>query len=347
MNSRFYYDDGIALHVGDALEVMASLPSGSVDCVVTSPPQWGLRDYGTADWAGGDPECHHTLGTTPHQRRTTKRSVNGKQCRRCGATSQDQQYGLERTLDEYIETIVAAASEAGRLLRPDGSLWLNLRDSYSYQTNGTGRYRENRTKTPSPNVRHKSLMGIPWRTAIRLQEEGWIIRNAIVWHKPNSIPDPASDRFSSRYEMLFFLVKQPDYHVERVNILEPLSEERPDRRKAHRGGNKPNTVKSPWQAPSAGKNLGDLWSVPTRPLPKWHTAPFPLNLPLRCIAAGSRPSGMVLDPFSGAGTTGLAARQLGRRFTGIDLRRDFHDLALRRLAAEADPPDVVTAASTP
>lgn len=342
MNSCYYDDRATTLYVGDALEVMATLPSASVDCVVTSPPQWGLRDYGTANWVGGDSQCRHTLGTTPHQRRTAKSSKKGgvpgdATCRRCGATSTDKQYGLEGTLEEYIENLRKIAAEAWRLLCPDGTFWLNLRDNYSYQSNGTGRHQDDSNGDPSDRVRHKSLMGIPWRTALRLQEDGWIIRNAIIWHKPNSIPDPAHDRYSSCYEMLFFLVKQPDYHVERQSILEPRSEERPAHRKERRGANKPNSIKTPWRERSIGKNLGDLWSIPTRPIPERHVAPFPIDLPLRCIAVGSRPAGKVLDPFSGSGTTGLAARQLGRRFQGIDLRRDYHDLALRRLTTETDP----------
>jgi len=346
MSSLYYRDPSTELHVGDAVDVMATLPSASVDCVVTSPPQWGLRDYGTAEWVGGNPRCRHTLGTTPHQRRSVKKTGIGghrarteKHCRRCGAISRDKQYGLEPTLDEYVHKLGEASAEIARLLTPEGTFWLNLRDGYSYHNNGTGSTRRIDPGESGEVVRHKSLMGIPWRVALHLQKQGWIIRNAVVWHKPNSIPDPATDRFSSRYEMVFLLVQQPDYHVDASRVLEPLSQERPAHRKVHRGGKKPHTVKSPWRPRSPGKNPGDVWSMSTRPLPDAHCAPFPIDLPWRCIAAGCPEDGHVLDPFSGAGTTGLAARQLGRFYRGIDLRRDYHDIALRRLAS-SQPADI-------
>lgn len=339
MTSLYYRDSSTDLYLGDALDIMSSLPNASVDCVVTSPPQWGLRDYGTAEWAGGNPRCSHTFGTTPHQRRSVKKTGIGhhrtraeKCCRRCGAIAHDKQYGIEETIDKYVDKIGEVSAEIARILAPEGTFWINLRDSYSYHNSGTGSTQKStRGESPDVLVRHKSLMGIPWRVALRLQRDGWIIRNAIVWHKPNSIPDPAGDRFSSRYEMVFLLVKQSEHHVDTNRVLEPLAEDRPARRKNRRGGNKPHTVQSPWHPRTPGKNPGDVWSMPTRPLPDAHCAPFPIDLPWRCITAGCPEDGRVLDPFSGAGTTGVAARQLGRRYRGIDLRADYHDIALRRL----------------
>lgn len=341
MSKLYYRDADTELYVGDALTVLATMPASSVDCVVTSPPQWGLRDYGTAKWIGGNPQCEHTLGTTPHQRRNTKKRGLGprgtnaqKRCRICGAFCLDQQYGLEATIDEYINKLELVGREIWRVMQPGGTFWLNLRDGYSYHNNGTGSNREPRVAA-SDNpyagiVRHKSLFGIPWRAALSLQNDGWIIRNAIVWHKPNSIPDPAADRLSSRYEMLFLLVKQPDYHFNIDAVRAPYSKNRPVWRKTHHGGKKPHTVKTPWRPEAEGKNLGDVWSLSTRPLPEAHSAPFPVDLPWRCIAAGCPEKGRVLDPFSGAGTTGIAAHQLGRRYQGIDLRSDYHDIFLRR-----------------
>ncbi len=337
MNSLYYRGENIELHLGDALRVMKSLPSASVDCVVTSPPHWGLRDYGTAVWMGGDANCRHTLGTTPHQRRTAKkRSPNRdrpsteKGCRKCGAIPHDQQYGLESTIDDYVDRMREASAEIWRLLTPQGTYWLNLRDGFSYHNSGTGSTRRVTREEAPGVVPHKSLMGIPWRITLGLQRDGWIVRNAIVWHKPNAIPDPASDRLSTRYEMLFLLAKHPDYHFNIEAIREPYSEDRPSWRKIHNGGNKPHTVKTPWRPEAGTKNVGDVWSLSTRPLPEAHSAPFPIDLPRRCIAAGCPSEGTVLDPFSGAGTTGLAARELGHRYIGIDLRADFHDIFLRR-----------------
>lgn len=342
MNSLYYRDAITELHVGDALDVMKAIPASSVDCVVTSPPQWGLRDYGTASWIDGNPHCRHSLGTTPHQRRTSKRSGTGsahlpKRCRKCGARCRDPQYGLEPTLEDYVERLRTVGAEIARVLRPRGTFWLNLRDSYSYHTNRTGSTATTtggeEPETARWPVRHKSLFGIPWRVAFALQSDGWIVRNAIVWHKSNAIPDPATDRLSSRYEMLFLLVKQSDYHFDVNPIREPYSQARPVKRKTHYGGNKPNTVKTPWHVPrGSGKNPGDVWSLSTRPLPDAHCAAFPVDIPQRCIAAGCPGGGVVLDPFSGAGTTGLAAHQLGRHYEGIDLRADFHEIFLRRRA---------------
>lgn len=345
MNSLYHRDETIELHVGDALQVMKTLLNSSVDCVVSSPPHWGLRDYGTAVWTGGNPDCSHSLGTTPHQRRTAKkravarlRSNVNKHCRKCGALAHDQQYGLESSLDEYVDRVREVSAEIGRLLTPRGTYWLNLRDSFSYHNSGTGSTRRITAEHAPGVIRHKSLMGIPWRVALGLQTDGWIVRNAIVWRKPNAIPDPASDRFSSRYEMVFLLVKQPEYYFDSTQMLEPFSQSRPEHRKNHYGGTKPHTVRSPWSPTGAGKNIGDVWSISTRPLAYSHCAPFPIDLPLRCIAAGCPENGRVLDPFSGSGTTGLAARKMGHFFQGIDLRADYHDMFLRRLMG--DQPNV-------
>lgn len=339
----YYRDPHIQLHVGDATTVLATLPDGSVDCVVTSPPYWGLRDYGTATWIGGNPRCQHTLGTTPHQRRSPKATYpaeaikNGeKRCRRCGAVCQDLQYGHEPTPEKYVEQLRRALSEVWRILSPEGTVWLNLGDSYSSNSDGYVCARRGNPRQPSYRpatvVSHKSLVGMPWRVAFALQNDGWIIRNAIVWHKPNGMPESVQDRLSCRYEMLFLLVKQQHYFFNLDAIREPYTADRPLRRKTHYGGNKDNTIKMYWTPQAKGKNPGDVWSMSTRPLREAHCAPFPIDMPLRCIAAGCPEDGLVLDPFSGAGTTGLAARQLDRQFSGIDLRADYHDIFLNRLA---------------
>lgn len=340
MNSLYYQDHSIVLHSGDALQIMQTLPSESVQCVVTSPPYWGLRDYGTAVWRGGNQKCQHTLGATPHQRRTTGyRALPGnstgteRRCRNCDATAHDQQYGLESCVEDYVARLQQVSREIGRVLAPRGTFWLNLRDGFSYHSSGTGRTGRMANTTTSTEVPHKGLMGIPWRVAFALQHAGWIVRNAIVWHKPNAIPDPTQERFSSRYEMVFLLVKQPDYHFDAAQAFEPLSQDRPARRKERRGGTKAHAVQTASKPRRSGKNAGDIWSMSTRPLPDAHCAPFPVDLPRRCIAAGCPVDGRVLDPFSGSGTTGIAARQLGRTYQGIDLRNDYHDIAVRRLSS--------------
>jgi site-specific DNA-methyltransferase (cytosine-N4-specific) len=216
----------------------------------------------------------------------------------------------------------------------------------------------------------KNLIGMPWRVAFALQADGWILRNAVIWHKPNAMPESVRDRLSNRYEMLFLLVQQQHYHFDLDPIREPLA--RPEALSegiviggankgrhggrgatARRRGNSTYghakytaTDAFPTDPPGAalrptgrqytaahvrGKNPGDVWSLTTRPLRAAHFAAFPVDIPLRCIAAGCPLGGTVLDPFSGAATTGLAALQLGRSYIGIDLKAAFHDIALDRL----------------
>lgn len=301
----------LILYVGDALRILRRLGEGTADCVVTSPPYWRLRDYATGTWKGGDPACahraedEHLLASVSQPRR----------CRRCGATSVDGQYGLEATPSAHIAALRRVFAALHRVVTSTGTVWLNLGDSYSTNSDGywctqPGQDRQPRFR-PTADVPFKNLVGMPWRVALALQADGWILRNAIIWHKPNATPTPVRDRLACRHELLFLLARQARYHFD----LDPI------RQPPHRGTN-------------PGKNPGDVWSIPTRPQRHGHPAAFPIELPLRCIAAGCPPGGVVLDPFSGTGTTGLAARRLHRRYIGIDLNPAFHDIALTRLAAD-------------
>ncbi|MBV9141812.1 MAG: site-specific DNA-methyltransferase [Pseudonocardiales bacterium] len=266
-----------------------------------------------------------------------------------------------------------------RVLVNTGTVWLNLGDSYSAAPSGqaanaihastrsrataAGLLREpvgdaviNRTRT----IRRKNLWGMPWRVAFALQADGWILRNAIVWHKPNAMPESVRDRLSTRYEMLFLFTAQQQYWFDLDAIRESLVRPEAFRdgivtRESHQGrstspesttrrcgrstegkysateaftGAPPGPTMTPTgrrhtAAHPRGRNPGDVWSIPTRPLHQAHFAAFPIDIPLRCIAAGCPPEGVVLDPFSGAATTGLAARQLGRSYIGIDLNPDL------------------------
>jgi DNA modification methylase len=305
----YYRDEQVTLLLGDALEQLRTLPDGSVDCIVTSPPYFGLRDYGTPG-----------------------------------------QYGLEASPAEYVETMRALFAEARRVLADDGTLWLNLGDSYasggrtSYDTRG-GNTRANgyaAQRAPS-ELPGKNLLGIPWRVAFALQDDGWILRNEIIWHKTNAMPESIKDRLSSRHEHLFLFTKQQRYAFD----LDAIREQSTPENRAHserygdhyerrypapgtRHGKDNSTLRK--AASPLGRNPGDVWSITTRPYPAAHFAVFPIDLPLRCIKAGCKPGGTVLDPFSGSGTTGAAARQLGRRYVGIDLNPAYHDLARERFA---------------
>ncbi|GGQ81108.1 DNA-methyltransferase [Streptomyces flaveolus] len=309
--TEYYTDDTVTLLLGDSLEVLRTLPDGAVNCIVTSPPYYGLRDYGT-----------------------------------------DGQYGLEASPAEYVETMRALFAEARRVLADDGTLWLNLGDSYVCSPKGSESKtsglvgRSNHLTTPAGSggkngggLAAKQLLGIPWRTAFAMQDDGWILRNEIIWHKPNAMPESVRDRLSTRHEHLFMFSKSPRYWFDLDAIREPHTA---PERKAGAGAfrardhNHKRTATSTYTGPDArGRNPGDVWCVATRPYPAAHFAVFPIDLPLRCIKAGCKPGGTVLDPFSGSGTTGAAARQLDRRYIGVDLNPAYHELARERFAQGA------------
>ncbi|MEU1389997.1 MULTISPECIES: site-specific DNA-methyltransferase [unclassified Nonomuraea] len=332
MRQPYWTDGPTTLYLADAGEMLAELPGASVDCLVTSPPYYGLRDYGV-----------------------------------------DGQYGQEDSPAAYVETLRTTFREARRVLADDGTLWLNIGDCYASNSDGWARGAGYNQLQPMVRPRSrqsvppKNLLGMPWRVAFALQEDGWILRNAIVWHKPNAMPQSVLDRVSTRYEMLFLLVKQRRYWFDLDAIREPCAGDRSLSRRAHQGGNEPNSIATPWPddgkyrddqgsfcgkrhgtsmsatgqrhtaAHPQGRNPGDVWSISTRPLKAAHFAAFPIDIPLRAVAAGCRPHGTVCDPFAGAATTALAARQLNRSFIGIELSEPFCELARARiLAAVAD-----------
>jgi DNA modification methylase len=325
----YYADESVTLYHGDALAVLRKLPDESVDCVVTSPPYYGLRDYGEAG-----------------------------------------QYGLESSPDEYVETMLMVFAEVYRVLAADGTLWLNLGDAYVSGGSGSRTHpghlggRPNAATTPqgfgAKPGRPKNLLGIPWRVAFALQNDGWTLRNAIVWDKPNAMPESVRDRLSCTYEFVFLFSRSHWYHFDLDAIREPLAyPEALDgtrvfggksggaggvgatarRRGAHASiygatGMPEQTNMGPTGSRHthnsvAGRNPGDVWTLPTQPFPAAHFAVMAPALAERCILAGCRPGGVVLDPFCGVGTTGMVANQHGRRFVGIDLSSAHLDLALR------------------
>lgn len=298
----YYEDDQVSLLLGDALDVLQGMPDGAVDCIVTSPPYFGLRDYGTPG-----------------------------------------QYGLEETPVAYVEQMRGVFAEARRVLADEGTLWLNLGDSYAYPPGSAGRQgngqRADRTFTVeglrgTRAVRSKNLLMIPARVALALQDDGWTLRNDIIWSKPNAMPESVRDRLSNRHEHLFLFVKQPAYHFDLDAVRERYTGDRAASRRAHTTANKSNTATGAWgidKVDAKGRNPGDVWEIATRPYPAAHFATMPIDIPIRCIKAGCKPGGLVLDPFSGSGTTGAAARQLGRRYIGIDLNSEYHDLARDRI----------------
>ena len=307
-----YQDEHVTLHHGDALAVLADLPDRSVDCIVTSPPYFGLRDYGV-----------------------------------------DGQIGAEPSPGEFVAALVAVFREARRVLADDGTLWLNLGDSYVHKkaSGPQGRDGERATRTFTADAAggwsglpDKNLLGIPWRVAFALQDDGWILRSDIIWHKPNAMPESVTDRLSNRHEHLFMFSKKPRYWFD----LDPIRE--PHESTAARAG--VNALRGQVAirptGPNSGaysehgRNPGDVWTIATQPFSEAHFATMPPALAERCVQAGCKPGGTVLDPFSGSGTTGLAAARHGRRYVGIDLNRDYLDLSLRTRLAQ---PSLITEAS--
>ena len=322
--TTYYQDAHVTLHHGDALGVLTDLPDRSVDCIVTSPPYFGLRDYGV-----------------------------------------DGQIGAEPSPGEFVAALVAVFREARRVLADDGTLWLNLGDSYVHKkaSGPQGRDGERATRTFTADAAggwsglpDKNLLGIPWRVALALQDDGWTLRNEIIWHKPNAMPESVADRLSNRHEHLFLLTKQPRYWFDLDPIREPRSEVSIKRATPHRspagkaareglpyaGIASPQTLALSQMMHDGGRNPGDVWTIATQPFTEAHFATMPPALAERCIQAGCRPGGTVLDPFSGSGTTGLAAARHGRRYVGIDLNADYLDLSLRTRLAQ---PSLTTEAS--
>lgn len=270
----YHQDEGLTLHHGDALEVARTLASGSVDCIVTSPPYYGLRDYG-----------------------------------------HEGQYGLEETPAAYVETMRALFSELRRVLADDGTLWLNIGDSY-----GKG----------------KQLIGIPWLVAHALQADGWILRNDIIWAKTNPMPTSVTDRVSNTYEHIFLISKSASYSFDLDSIREPYATSSVERYKyafslsgpSRAGGANVTERVSGTALNHRGKNPGDVWSVGPKPFKGAHFAVMPPEIARRAVVAGCKPGGTVLDPFSGSGTTGLVARESGRDYIGIDISADYLQLSM-------------------
>ena len=319
----YYQDAAVTIYHGDALTVLQSLPAESVQCCVTSPPYWGLRDYG----------------------------VSG-------------QLGLERTPEEYVAKLVVVFREVRRVLRDDGTVWLNLGDSYC----GGGRGCEGKgweqgesknkilpSKTPS-GLKPKDLIGIPWRVAFALQADGWYLRSDIIWSKPNPMPESVTDRPTKSHEYIFLLTKSARYFFDADAVREPMESGPSDIRKMVEGRERIGGMvkdlddhlakasrytnigqKRSVGDPSNGRNIRTVWTIATAPYPEAHFATFPRKLVEPCILAGCPVGGVVLDPFSGAGTALWVAKELGRHAWGIELNAAYIDMSAKRMAQEVLP----------
>lgn len=274
-----------AIYQGDVSHVLSRLPSDSIQCAVTSPPYWGMRDYG----------------------------IEG-------------QIGLEDTLPQFINRLVAVFAEVKRVLRPDGCLWLNIGDGY---TSGNRGYRAPDKKNPAramsvrpdtpEGLKPKDLLGIPWRLALALQDDGWYLRSDIIWHKPNAMPESVKDRPSRSHEYLFLLTKSERYRYDYAAMREPA-------------------------ANGALRGRRSVWNINTQPNDVPHNAVFPMALIEPCILAASGAGDFVLDPFFGSGTVGLACQKLGRRFVGVEINPDYVRVAVERLSSIVHPVTLLEAA---
>ena len=354
---------------GDALTRLRALPGELVDCCITSPPYWGLRDYGTAQWEGGEAECDHRqeaprfngLKQTQAQvsgHASKAESHNRRQCPKCGAVRIDAQIGLEHTPAEYVARLVEVFREVRRVLRADGTLFLNLGDSYNTLNNrrSASAYvdggkcklalaEQNRKGAQrfDATLKPKDLCGIPWRVAFALQADGWYLRSDIIWHKPNPMPESVTDRPTKSHDYVFMLAKQERYFYDADAIKETSLTAGETRISlatsgsyisAVENGRKPSGNGVPGKVIVRGeyRNRRSVWTLATLPTPDAHFATFPIELPETCLLAGSRPGGIVLDPFSGAGTTGLAAIKHGRDYIGIELNPKYIEISRTRLA---------------
>jgi len=341
---------------GNVNDKLQEIEPESIQCVVTSPPYWGLRDYGTAAWEGGDENCQHIEPRQVRGKNTAKQRINNqgeggstwKICQHCGAKRVDKQLGLEETPEEYVDNMVKVFREVKRVLKDDGTLWLNLGDSYASTKVGNTETKKNPnvvtksfTKKLPPNLKPKDLVGIPWRVAFALQADGWYLRQDIIWHKPNPMPESVTDRCTKSHEYIFLLSKSAKYKFDQLlEDLKPstyndkrlLTEDYTDQR---RNRNYPGNAQqgSGMLRPTNGQaNKRSVWSITTKPYKDAHFAVFPPKLPELCIKAGSKEGDTVLDPFFGSGTTGWVAQRLGRKWIGIELNADYIKIAEKRFA---------------
>ncbi len=453
------------IKTGDCREILETLPEKSVQCVVTSPPYWGQRDYGTTEFTGGDPDCDHIAPVNRtaagfNERYHGKKFATDKQgetpgayvgqCGKCGSEQINAGIGLELNVSEWVESMVQVFRGVRRVLRDDGTVWLNLGDKYTGSGPGGGGWNDpgraignrgfsDRSGSRTPGYKPKDLIGLPWRVAFALQDDGWYLRRDIIWHKPNPMPESVTDRPATAHEYIFLLTKKPKYFYDQDAVTQDVSpgtharisqdlENQIGSERAHGGGGKksngnmkavfrsPKTVANPkadriknnssfadaTAMPVTQRNLRSVWKIPTQAFGGPHYATYPEKLVEPCIKAGTSEAGecpecgkpwrrqtevdyvnkggrtsngprseerkhlpygspgfakrlekqtsttgwrstcnhedgpvpqTILDPFSGAGTTGLVAVKHGRQYIGIELNPEYAEMSRKRIVA--------------
>lgn len=311
---------------GNSLEVLKSLPDNSIDCCVTSPPYYALRDYG----------C-------------------------------DGQIGLEETPEKYIESLCDVFSEVRRVLTPKGTLWLNIGDSYNGNKVGNTEVVKNKKVSESNDfhkklwggAKPKDLIGIPWMLAFALRSQSWYLRQDIIWHKPNPMPESVTDRCTKSHEYIFLMSKSQKYYFDYEAIQEEATSSdkprvfgannqkgtlrndigrvyKPRTKNCQYDGQRPNSMHLKREAGMSDevypvRNKRDVWQVNTKPCKEAHFATYPFELIKPCILAGCPENGIVLDPFMGSGTTAIVARSLNRNYLGVELNPEYIKIAHKRL----------------
>jgi len=352
--------------IGNNRETLKSLPDGLVQTVVTSPPYWGLRDYGTANWVGGDTTCDHQTSRsrgddikTGDKQGTSKGSrPNTQWLCKCGASRVDEQIGLEQTPQEFVEQLCLVFDEIWRVLADDGTLWVNLGDSYKPAGNGSTKAGLNERYRGKPSiidkqgapenhldrsgfaadVKEKELVGIPWRFAFAMQDRGWYLRQDIIWAKPNPMPESVTDRCTKSHEYIFLLTKQPRYFFDHESIKEDAlwaNDSRNGKGRQTYDGKRQGAEGQGQEAfvtVSDKRNKRDVWTVSTKPYAAAHFATYPPELILPCVLAGSKEGDIVLDPFSGSGTTGEVALKNNRNYIGCELNPEYAKLSEKRIS---------------
>lgn len=336
----YYKEPGIILLHGNCLDLLPQLELETIQCCVTSPPYWGLRDYGVKE-----------------------------------------QFGLEESPEAYTERLTQVFRHVNKALKPNGTLWLNLGDTYmgswgatSHDLSGSAKRAGYNVKPPQSvkheKIKNKDLIGIPWRVAFALQEDGWYLRKDIIeeveffcpcgcghimeekiirysqdrvniWHKPNPMPESVKDRPTTAHEYLFLMTKSDKYYYDAAAINEPAKDYgKRDRTnwskkiKAKEMGQRPHMGGEKCDFADTGRNKRSVWTVATKPYKEAHFAVFPAELIEPCILAGSKPGDIVIDPFGGSQTTGEECKKHGRRYIGIDINKDSLDLGIKRLKQE-------------
>ena len=293
------------IYQGDSLGVLKTFEENTIDCCVTSPPYYALRDYGV-----------------------------------------DGQIGLEETPEKYIERLTEVFKEVHRVLKPNGTMWLNIGDSYAGNCSvtstgrcGMGKPRERIDHRVFDGIKPKDLIGIPWMLAFSLRNAGWYLRQDIIWHKPNPMPESVTDRCTKSHEYIFLMSKSQKYYFDYEAIQEEATSSKSRTKDCQYDGQKPNTMHLKREMGGADeayvvRNKRDVWSINVMPNKEAHFATYPPKLVSTCILAGCPEGGIVLDPFMGSGTTGIVANKLGRHYVGIELNPQYVEMAKRRIGLE-------------